>query len=93
MINLASYREQLRSFNVKNLTYEELVDKLNKINDDHIKWLDEHQNETKEIYDNKCKEYSDDIGVIMNEVASKDYKQSQEQPKQQSSGAKIEEVD
>ena len=72
---------------------DEQRDKLNKINDDHIKWLDEHQNETKEIYDNKCKEYTDDIGVIMNEVASKDYKQSQEQPKQQSSGAKIEEVD
>ena len=72
---------------------DEQRDKLNKINDDHIKWLDEHQNETKEIYDSKCKEYSDDIGVIMNEVASNDYKQSQEQPKQQSSGAKIEEVD
>ena len=31
---MASYRDQLRSFNVKNLTYEELVDKLTKINEE-----------------------------------------------------------
>ena len=60
-------------YSLKNSITEEMKTKLSEddiktldsIKDEGIKWLDEHQNEDKETYENKLKEYTDKTQSIM----------------------------
>jgi L1 cell adhesion molecule like protein len=80
---LYQVKNSLNDEKIKDKLPKEVKDKIDKIVDDGVAWLDDHQDETKEVYENKMKELQSQLMPIMQKIYQNVQPNHQQMPTQQ----------